>query len=168
MTMSIEEISDRLEIQDLLVRYSYAIDSRNFDDLDNVFTPDAWIDYTVFGGTAGPLNETKEFLKQAMPMFTSFQHMVSTSQVTITGDTATAKTICHNPMVMPIGDETKIFFCGLWYVDDHRQAGRGEVVPVQHAGRSRLRPRRHGLNRLKLPNGSASTADTLPSFGQGE
>jgi hypothetical protein len=118
MTMSIEEISDRLEIQDLLVRYSYAIDTRDFDDLDNVFTPDAWIDYSVFGGTAGPLGETKEFLKQAMPMFASFQHMVSTSQINIDGDTAKVRTICHNPMVMPVGDETKIFFCGLWYVDD--------------------------------------------------
>ena len=50
MTMSLEEISDRLEIQDLLVAYSYAIDSRDWAALDDVFTPDAHIDYTVFGG----------------------------------------------------------------------------------------------------------------------
>ena len=40
MTMSLEEISDRMEIQDLMVRYSYAIDSRNWDALDDVFTPE--------------------------------------------------------------------------------------------------------------------------------
>ena len=48
-----QEISDRLEIQDLLNRYSYAIDERNFDDLDNVFTPDATIDYSQVGGDKG-------------------------------------------------------------------------------------------------------------------
>ena len=42
--LSLAEISDRLEIQQLLVDYSTAIDSRRFDDLDKVFTPDAYID----------------------------------------------------------------------------------------------------------------------------
>ena len=37
MTMSMQEISDRLEIQDLMLRYSYAIDSRDWDALDHVF-----------------------------------------------------------------------------------------------------------------------------------
>jgi hypothetical protein len=43
-TLSLAEISDRLEIQQLLVDYSTAIDNRRFDDLDKVFTPDAYID----------------------------------------------------------------------------------------------------------------------------
>jgi hypothetical protein len=42
--LSQAEISDRLEIQQLLVDYSTAIDSHRFDDLDTVFTPDAYID----------------------------------------------------------------------------------------------------------------------------
>jgi hypothetical protein len=42
--LSLAEISDRLEIQQLLVDYSTAIDKRRFDDLDKVFTPDAYID----------------------------------------------------------------------------------------------------------------------------
>ena len=42
---SLQEISDRLEIQQLLVDYSTAIDQRRFDDLDRVFTEDAYIDY---------------------------------------------------------------------------------------------------------------------------
>jgi hypothetical protein len=42
--LSLAEISDRLEIQQLLVDYSTAIDPRRFDDLDTVFTPDAYID----------------------------------------------------------------------------------------------------------------------------
>jgi hypothetical protein len=44
LVLSLEDISDRLEIQQLLVAYSTAIDTRRFDDLDQVFTPDAYID----------------------------------------------------------------------------------------------------------------------------
>ena len=117
MTMSLEEISDRMEIQDLMIAYSYAIDSRNWDALDDVFTPDAHIDYSVFGGSVGDLPSTKAFLAEAMPMFSAFQHMVSGSTITIDGDTAAVKTQCHNPMAIGDGDDPDLMFCGLWYVD---------------------------------------------------
>jgi hypothetical protein len=42
--LSLEEISDRLELQQLLIGYSEAIDQRRFDELDAIFTPDAYID----------------------------------------------------------------------------------------------------------------------------
>jgi hypothetical protein len=42
--LTLAEISDRLEIQQLLIDYSTSIDQRRFDDLDRVFTPDAYID----------------------------------------------------------------------------------------------------------------------------
>ena len=117
MAMSLQEISDRMEIQDLMVRYSYAIDSRNWDALDDVFTADAFIDYSVFGGSTGDLPSTKEFLASAMPMFGSLQHMVSGTTITIDGDTAETKTQCHNPMTIGDGDDADLMVCGLWYVD---------------------------------------------------
>ena len=115
--LTLQEISDRMEIQDLMVRYSYAIDSRNWDALDDVFTADAFIDYSVFGGSTGDLPSTKEFLASAMPMFGSLQHMVSGTTITIDGDTAETKTQCHNPMTIGDGDDADLMVCGLWYVD---------------------------------------------------
>jgi len=117
MPMSMQEISDRLEIQDLMVRYSYAIDSRNWDALDDVFTPDAHIDYSVFGGSVGDLPSTKAFLAEAMPNFPVYQHMVSGTTIAIDGDTAETKTQCHNPMTLGEGDDADLMVCGLWYVD---------------------------------------------------
>ena len=122
MALSLDEISDRLEIQDLLVDYSHAIDTQNWDALDDVFTPDAFIDYSAMGGSSGDLATTKEFLAKVMPGFASSQHMVATSKVTIDGDTATGRTICHNPMVMGDG---KVFWCGLWYVDEFVRTPEG-------------------------------------------
>lgn len=125
--LSQQEISDRLEIQELMVRYSHAVDSRNWDLLDEVFTPDAVIDYTVFGGPRGSLGEIKEFLGSAMPTFIAFQHMIANSMLEIDGDTATGRTMCHNPMVLPPDDEggERVFFVGLWYLDRFVRAADG-------------------------------------------
>jgi hypothetical protein len=122
MPKSLQELSDRLDIQDLQAAYSHAIDTRDFDALDRVFTQDAFIDYTAFGGTAGSVEETKAFLRKALGMFGGFQHMVATSQVKLSGNRATAKTICWNPMVLRNGGasgEPRVFFCGLWYHDEY-------------------------------------------------
>ena len=122
MAMSLEEISDRLEIQDLLVDYSHAIDTQDWDGLDDVFAPDAVIDYSAMGGSTGNLAATKEFLAKVMPGFASSQHMIATSKVVVDGDTATGRTICHNPMVTADG---KVFWCGLWYVDTFVRTSAG-------------------------------------------
>ena len=53
--LSLEEISDRLELQHLLISYSEAIDRREFDELDEIFTPDAYIDYRDTGGHRRPV-----------------------------------------------------------------------------------------------------------------
>jgi 3-phenylpropionate/cinnamic acid dioxygenase small subunit len=126
MPLSFQEISDRMEIQDLLAAYSHAIDTRNWKALDDVFTPDAHIDYSEMGGSKGNLAETKKFLEKAMVRFSSFQHMVATSQITIRGDVAEGRTICHNPMVLDRGNgQTHTFFCGLWYRDRFVRTPRG-------------------------------------------
>ena len=119
MPFSLQQISDRLEIQDLQSAYSHAIDTRDWDALDRVFTQDAFIDYSAFGGSTGGLAETKAFLAKALPMFAGFQHMVATSQVALAGNRATAKTICWNPMVLKRGSGEHVFFCGLWYHDEY-------------------------------------------------
>ena len=45
-TLSLQEISDRIQINDLLVRYTVAIDTQDWKLLDTVFLPDATVDYT--------------------------------------------------------------------------------------------------------------------------
>jgi ketosteroid isomerase-like protein len=44
MTLSSQEISDRLEIEQLLIRYCHAIDERDWDTYRSVYTDDAVID----------------------------------------------------------------------------------------------------------------------------
>ena len=98
--LSLAEISDRLEIQQLLVDYSTAIDHRRFDDLDTVFTPDAYIDYTALGGIEGHYPEVKTWLAEVLPNFPMYAHMLGNFSVRVDGDTASSRTICFNPMVL--------------------------------------------------------------------
>ncbi|ANE81261.1 hypothetical protein A7U43_19970 [Mycobacterium adipatum] len=122
--LSLEEISDRLEIQDLLVAYSTAIDKRRFDDLDRVFTADAYIDYRAMGGVDGRYPEVKAWLSQVLPNFPAYAHMLGNVDVSIDGDTATSRTLCFNPMVLG-GDDGQVLFCGLWYDDEFVRTAEG-------------------------------------------
>jgi 3-phenylpropionate/cinnamic acid dioxygenase small subunit len=116
--MSLQQISDRLEINELLVRYSHAVDTQDWELYTTVFTSDAVIDYTEMGGPRGTVTEIVEFLRSTMPTFASSQHMVGNTVLELDGDAARARTICFNPMVLDRGEgATHVFFCGLWYRD---------------------------------------------------
>ncbi len=115
--LSLQEISDRMEIQQLLVDYSTAIDQRRFDDLDAVFTPEAYIDYRAMGGIDGQYPEVKVWLAEVLPNFPAYSHMVGNFDIRISGDTATSRTILFNPMVLD-AEKKQIMFCGLWYDDE--------------------------------------------------
>jgi SnoaL-like domain len=122
--LSLEEISDWFEIQQLLIDYSTAIDTRRFDDLDRVFTPDAYIDYRAMGGIDGRFPEVKAWLAQVLPNFPAYAHMLGNFDVRIDGDTASSRTICFNPMVLG-GDQNQILYCGLWYEDEFIRTPEG-------------------------------------------
>ncbi|MDF3341667.1 nuclear transport factor 2 family protein [Mycolicibacterium septicum] len=122
--LSLAEISDRLEIQQLLIDYSTAIDRRLFDDLDAVFTSDAYIDYRAMGGIDGQYPEVKAWLAEVLPNFPAYAHMLGNFDVRIDGDKATSRTICFNPMVLP-GLEQQVLFCGLWYEDEFVRTADG-------------------------------------------
>lgn len=116
--LSLAEISDRLEIQQLLVDYSTAIDQRRFDDLDRIFTPDAYIDYTAMGGIEGPFPEVKAWLAEVLPGFPAYYHLIGNFDIRLSGDTAASRTMCFNPMKLSEKSDGKIMFCALWYDDE--------------------------------------------------
>ena len=127
--LSQQQLSDRIEIQDLVFHYADLIDSKQFDQLrDDVFTVDAHIDYSVMGGSVGDLEETITFLKAALTdeLFPSTQHLNANVQIKLEGDGATGRVMCFNPMemAMPEGG-TQTYFLGLWYVDEYRRTTAG-------------------------------------------
>ena len=115
---TLEELSDRLEVQDLITAYSYAVDFHRWDDLDNIFTADSTLDFTATGGEAGDLVTMKHWLARTLAMFGGHQHLVATSQIVIAGDRASARSICHNPMYIDVERRQQVVFVGVWYLDE--------------------------------------------------
>jgi ketosteroid isomerase-like protein len=126
MPLSLQEVSDRMEIQDLIHEYSAIIDQKRFDDLRQVFTEDAHIDYSDVGGPVGNRDEIIEFLHKVMVMFPNHQHLNANAQIRVDGDTATGRVMCFNPQEISTPDgKTHIFMVGLWYLDEYRRTENG-------------------------------------------
>lgn len=125
--LSLQEISDRMELERLTVDYAYAIDERAFDRLDAVFTPDAYIDYRAMGGIDGKYPDVKLWLAQALAAFPHYMHLTGNFSCDVKGDTATGKIACFNPMVVPnpAGGAPDTMFLGLWYHDKYVRTSKG-------------------------------------------
>lgn len=112
--MTPQEVADRVEILDLLARYSSAVDRRAWEEMDALFLPDAVLDFTATGGIRGSVEDHKAFNAKVLSGFASTQHVMGLPALTVDGDAATSRSICFNPMVV---DDTHVFFVGLWYDD---------------------------------------------------
>lgn len=117
MSLTLQEISDRFEIMDLLTAYSTAIDQGDIDALDDIFTTDARLDYSKAGGPCENLSAMKIFLKSQLGHLPR-QHLITNHQIRIQGDEATVRCLCYNPLELPNnGTSATVMIWGLWYHD---------------------------------------------------
>lgn len=129
--MDVQTITDRLEIADVLTRYTRAIDTGAWDRLDTVFTPDAAIDYTESGGIVASYAEVKPWLAEMLPaFFPKRMHTLGQVEIDLDGDAARVTAYFHNPMPMDDGaGGEKIVEIGGFY--------HHEMVRTQDGWRSR-------------------------------
>jgi len=121
-------LTDRLEIEQVLVRYSTLIDTKQFDRLaTEVFTPDAHVDYTTApGGIAGSVSEVTAWLAKVLEPFKVLQHMLGNFDITVEGDRARSTCYFHNPMGLPAeGNALTVFWCGGRYIDELVRTSQG-------------------------------------------
>lgn len=124
--MNLQELSDRFEIRALIVRYSNALDARRFELLEEVFTPDAYIDYRATGGIDGRYPMIRQWLPPAVNAFPHMCHLVANIGIELAGDSARARTLCLNPVevALPAGAR-QVMFLGMWYRDRLERTGLG-------------------------------------------
>ena len=115
-----EQVADRAEIHDVIVRYGWAIDTKDWELLDTVFTDDAYLDYTSNpGGKEGPYPKVRAWLAKVMAAFPVTQHLMANIDVRLDGDRATVRTMVTNPQ----GAATRegplhFFYVGARYDDE--------------------------------------------------
>jgi hypothetical protein len=96
-----DTVTDHQQIIDLTATYSWALDTRSWDDLDEVFLPDATADlvWALEGREA-----IKERVRTALEHLDSSQHLVATHQVRVDGDTAACR--CYLQAQHVLGTDT--------------------------------------------------------------
>ena len=113
------DVAARLEIDDLLTRYATVVDARRWDDFDQVFTPDAVLDYRSAGGIRGSMPEVRDWLAAVLVVFTWTQHLVLNRSVELAPGAAraSARSLFHNPNGAEIAGEPWLFVVGGAYHD---------------------------------------------------
>lgn len=115
--MSATDPADRAAIQAVLFRYATAVDESRWALLDDVFAPDATIDFT---GSGGPAERTLEafrtWLEGSIGLVPITRHHLSNIVVHVEGDTARSRTYLHNPLA----DETGAVFLTIGGTYDDR------------------------------------------------
>ena len=92
MTSFDSEHAHKLAIQDLQVRYSVAIDSGDYNILDDIFTPDA---VGIYGRPYIGIEEIKKAMFDGCDYLTSVQHLNGNHWASIQGVNATAGCYLH-------------------------------------------------------------------------
>jgi hypothetical protein len=110
-------VEARIGIDDLLTRYATAIDGRDWELLDTVFTSDAHLDYRSAGGVAGDYREVRQWLAKVLPIFDVMQHHVLNRVVRVVGDDVRATSNFFNVNVLPVEGAPWIFKVGGRYHD---------------------------------------------------
>jgi SnoaL-like domain len=89
-------LEDRQAIVDLLVDYCWALDSRQFADLNNIFHPQA----TAYLGTERPSRESIiEKITTSLSPLEASQHLIANHKIVITGDEAISRCYLHSQHV---------------------------------------------------------------------
>ena len=86
------EYAHKLAIQDLQVRYSVAIDSGDYNILDDIFAPDA---VGIYGRAYIGIEEIKKAMFDGCDYLTSVQHLNGNHWASIHGVNATAGCYLH-------------------------------------------------------------------------
>ena len=120
------QISDHIEITQLLYRYGCCIDTRDFELLSTVFARDAVIDYNVDRGTKLLFPEMVEWLREALQIFRITQHVITNPVIELDGDRARSTTYltATHEQVKLNGDSVLVVLGGV-YRDRLRRTDAG-------------------------------------------
>ena len=91
--LTLQELSDRAEIQNLLVAEASSMDRRDWQRWQSVFTPDAFIDYSENDGATGDPARVRAWLEAVLGRFHSYQHLSSNCEIEVEGDRARARSM---------------------------------------------------------------------------
>jgi 3-phenylpropionate/cinnamic acid dioxygenase small subunit len=133
MPTDMQEIADKLEIQELLIRYAYALDNRLWDEWDRTFTSDAIIDFSHVGMKLHSPAEVRQISSAGDPKRLSSQHLTANVVIKIESDSAAAYSEAAVNIVMRSEQEGKAWLqrSGAYYQDQLVRTPDGWRIKVR-------------------------------------
>ena len=123
--LSLQQLSDRAEIADVLVGEAGAMDRRDWDTWESRFTPDAFIDYTANDGARGNPAEVRAWLAAVLGRFTACQHLSSNHEISLQGDRATVRSMQYIGVRTEAPEGSRVLFSGIWFRDEFIRSDAG-------------------------------------------
>lgn len=117
MSDQLAELLDRQAIIDTAIRYTWALDSNEWDMLDDVFIPEATTNFMRAEPEEG-LAAIKERVSSSLGHLDDSQHIVSNHQVVLDGDQATHRCYLHAQHIRRGVDGGDLYVVAGRYEDD--------------------------------------------------
>jgi 3-phenylpropionate/cinnamic acid dioxygenase small subunit len=130
--LSQQALSDRAEIQDLIIAEASAMDRRDWERWKNCFTVDAAIDYSENDGAVGTPPMVGAWLASVLGRFHSYQHLSSNAEIELTGDQARVRTMQYIAVKMAASDGDRVVFSGIWFRDEVVRTPEGWRIEVRY------------------------------------
>jgi 3-phenylpropionate/cinnamic acid dioxygenase small subunit len=124
-----EAAADVVAIQQVLFRYAYALDARDYDALDEVFRSDAALHTS--GGTTMTPAQYKAMCATELPKLDATHHMVTNTMVHVTGDRATSRAYFQAQHVKKaLAPDSQLLMAG-WVDDELERTPDGWRIVVR-------------------------------------
>lgn len=115
--MDLQTLSDRAEINDVLLQYSESLNRADWDTWMGCFTADAHLDYTTAGGIAGTKDEAVAWLAPTLSGFDMRIGRIANIVIAFAGADQAAVTSQYS-MTMRIPGDTPMFIEAAGWYDD--------------------------------------------------
>jgi ketosteroid isomerase-like protein len=123
-----DSVSDRLAVSDLLDDYAYGVDTKDWALVASVFSDDAVLDYSAFGGPNGSAADVVAWIRGSVENFPLTQHHVTNRRIRVDGDAATCTAELFAPMGM---GNNKLLWTGGRYVDTFTRTAAGWKISTR-------------------------------------
>lgn len=139
--LSLEELSDRMLIQDLVIEEAAAIDERDWDAWESAYVPTAKIDWSGNGGAKGDPKTVRAWASSVLSEenfpYPQYQHYCTNFRIRLAGDRATCRHLQIIPISVPApGGGRQIAFSGIWFDDEVVRTDSGWKIAARTESRA--------------------------------